>query len=38
MAFLMLISLWMLARIDVSLFRKQAQYQISALERLTLVE
>jgi BCD family chlorophyll transporter-like MFS transporter len=38
MALLMLVSLWMLARIDVSLFRNRAEQQISVLERATLVE
>jgi BCD family chlorophyll transporter-like MFS transporter len=38
MALLILISLWMLSRIDVSLFRKQAEVQISVLERATLVD
>lgn len=38
MALLMLVSLWMLIRIDVSLFRKRAEQQLSVLERATLVE
>jgi BCD family chlorophyll transporter-like MFS transporter len=38
MAILMLISLWILSRIDVSQFRKQAEYQITILERATLVD
>jgi BCD family chlorophyll transporter-like MFS transporter len=38
MGLLMLISLWMLSRIDVSIFRKQADHPISVLERATLVE
>jgi BCD family chlorophyll transporter-like MFS transporter len=38
MALLILISLWMLSRIDVSLFRKQAEVQISVQERATLVD
>ena len=38
MGLLMLISLWMLSRINVSLFRKQAEHQISVLERATRVD
>ena len=38
MALLILISLWMLSRIDMSLFRKQAEVQISVQERATLVD
>ncbi|OGN93909.1 MAG: PUCC protein [Chloroflexi bacterium RBG_13_50_21] len=38
MGLLILISLWMLSRINVSIFRKQAEHPISILERATLVE
>ncbi len=38
MALLMLISLWILTRIDVKLFRKQAEQQGSVLERAALVD
>jgi BCD family chlorophyll transporter-like MFS transporter len=38
MGLLMFISLLMLSRINVSLFRRQAEQQISVLERATLVE
>jgi len=38
MALLMLISLWILSRIDVSLFRKRAVSSLGVLERATLVE
>jgi len=38
MVLLMLISLWILSRIDVSLFRKQSESQLGVLERATLVD
>ena len=38
MALLMVISLWMLSRIDVSVFRQRAEQQLSVLERATLID
>lgn len=38
MALLMLISLWILTRIDVSLFRKRAGPQIGVIERASVIE
>jgi MFS transporter, BCD family, chlorophyll transporter len=38
MALLMFISLWMLPRIDVSLFRQRAEHHISILERATFID
>jgi BCD family chlorophyll transporter-like MFS transporter len=38
MALLMIISLWMLSRIDVRVFRRQAEKQLSVLERTTLID
>jgi BCD family chlorophyll transporter-like MFS transporter len=38
MAILMLVSLWMLTRIDVRLFRKQAEQRMKVVESLTLVD